>query len=125
MKYEKQAAHALGLAAEERCAAYLREKGYEVLALRLRTKAGEIDIVARHGDTLAIIEVKARASVDESLYSVTPAKQARLAGAAEALLADTSKIGGLSLNDTPNIRFDVMAFPPGGAPFHLEDAWRP
>lgn len=120
----RQAAHALGHSAEKIGAAYLQGKGYEILGVRVRTLAGEIDIVARSGDTLAIVEVKARASTDDALYAVTPAKQARLYAAAEALLAEPGKIAGLAERLPPNIRFDVMAVPRNGAPLHLEDAWR-
>src|SRR6185436_15138871 len=99
-------------------------KGYKILGIRVRTMGGEIDIVACKGDTLVIVEVKARAREEESLYAVTPAKQKRLARAAEALLADPGKINGLAAGIPPNIRFDVMAAAPGRRPLHLEDAWR-
>lgn len=122
----RQAAHALGMQAEHACAEYLRGKGYTVLAERVRTGAGEIDLVAVKDDLLVVVEVKARAAQADALESVTPAKCRRLARAAEALLADPSCIPGLDLASIPpNIRFDVMAVMPGQALFHLEDAWRP
>jgi len=39
----------------------LRRRGYAILERRYRTRYGEIDIVARHGDVLVFVEVKARA----------------------------------------------------------------
>ena len=53
-------AHRLGLRAEMLAAMLLRLKGYRILAQRLKTPAGEIDMVARRGRSLAIVEVKAR-----------------------------------------------------------------
>jgi putative endonuclease len=39
---------------------------------RFRTPYGEIDIVARRRNLLVFVEVKARASLDEAAYAVTP-----------------------------------------------------
>jgi putative endonuclease len=122
MTLRKQKAHALGVEAERKCAEFLQAKGYEIIGMRVRTEGGELDIVARKDDILAVVEVKARRSHAESLYAVTPAKQKRLAQGARALLA---QIAGLGDAQMPNIRFDVMALAADGAPFHLEDAWRP
>ncbi len=77
----------------------------------------------RQGDTLVIVEVKARKSEDESLYSITPLKQRRLAQATNALLGEPGKIDGLGDGLVPNIRFDVMAVAPNCPPVHLENAW--
>lgn len=124
MTLKKQAAHALGLAAEARAAEHLRALGYTILAQRLRTKSGEVDVLATHSDTLIFVEVKARAREVDALESITPAKQKRLARAAEALLAEPEKIGGLDPMKTPNIRFDVVVVSPQGLR-HIPDAWRP
>ena len=119
----RKGAYLRGLAAEQACAAHLKAKGYRILGLRVRTVGGEIDIVAIEGDTLVIIEVKARKNTDDSLYAVTKHKQRRLVRATEALLADPAKIIGLGMALPPNIRFDVMAATPGAPPLHLENAW--
>ena len=50
----------LGKAGEDYACRELERCGYEILARRFRTRLGEIDIVAREGDTLVFIEVKAR-----------------------------------------------------------------
>ena len=50
----------LGKAGEDYACRELERQGYEILARRFRTRLGEIDIVARDGDTLVFIEVKAR-----------------------------------------------------------------
>ena len=70
------AAFRAGLSAEARAAAYLMAKGYRILAKRYRTPYGEIDIVARKRSLIAFVEVKARASLDDAAYAVTPRQQA-------------------------------------------------
>lgn len=52
-----------GKEGEDIAAGYLSEHGYRVLDRNYRTKSGEIDIIAREGDTLVFIEVKARSGV--------------------------------------------------------------
>src|ERR1700676_5701859 len=81
---ERIAAFRTGLSAESRAAAYLMAKGYRILAKRYRTPYGEIDLVARRRHLVAFIEVKARASLDEAAYAVTPRQQARIIEAARA-----------------------------------------
>ena len=76
------AAFRTGLSAESRAAAYLMAKGYRILAKRFRTPYGEIDLVARKRNMIVFIEVKARASLDEAAYAVTPRQQARIIDAA-------------------------------------------
>src|ERR1700691_5829170 len=80
------AAFKTGVSAEARAAAFLIAKGYRILARRFRTPYGEIDIVARRWNLLAFVEVKARASLDEAAYAVTPRQQARIIDAAQAWL---------------------------------------
>jgi putative endonuclease len=83
---ERVAAFRTGISAEARAAAYLMAKGYRILANRFRTPYGEIDIVARRRNLLAFIEVKARATLDDAAYAVTPRQQARIINAAQAWL---------------------------------------
>ncbi len=64
----------------------LMAKGYRILAKRFRTPHGEIDLVARKRNLVAFVEVKARATLDEAAYAVTPRQQARIIAAAEAWL---------------------------------------
>ncbi|HWV48343.1 MAG TPA: YraN family protein [Microbacterium sp.] len=53
----------LGRAGEERAAAYLRGRGYDVLDRNWRCPAGEIDIVAAKAGVLCVVEVKTRTSL--------------------------------------------------------------
>ena len=108
-----------GRAAEWWCVWHLRLRGYRVLARRFRTPMGEIDIVARRGDTLAFIEVKARASRDAAVHALTEYQLRRIARAAEAFLARRPALANHAT------RFDAMLVSPGGWPRHLRDVWRP
>ena len=51
---------ALGKDGEDLACDELRRRGYAILARRYRTRVGELDIVARDGETLVFVEVKAR-----------------------------------------------------------------
>ncbi|HLX15162.1 MAG TPA: YraN family protein [Bradyrhizobium sp.] len=110
---ERLAAFQTGLSAETRAAAYLLAKGYRILAKRFRTPYGEIDIVARRRNLLAFIEVKARASLDEAAYAVTPRQQARIIAAAQAWLMAHPE------HAEYDLRFDAMLIAPRRLPRHL------
>jgi putative endonuclease len=80
--------HRLGIAAEERAAAHLAGLGFRILKRNLRGPGGEIDIVARDGDTIVFIEVKARESraYGSALAAVDARKRARIRAVAEDYL---------------------------------------
>ena len=107
------AAFRTGLTAEGRAAAYLMAKGYRILAKRFRTPYGEIDIVAKRRNLLAFVEVKARASLDEAAYAVTPRQQQRIIAAAQAWLMAHPEHAEFEL------RFDAMLIAPRHLPRHL------
>jgi putative endonuclease len=108
-----------GHGAEKRAAWWLRLKGYRVLAINWRSVAGEIDLIAKRGSTLAFIEVKQRVDADTATLSLAPQQRARLARAAGLFVAQRPELAGLTL------RFDLMAFGRMGRPVHMKDAWRP
>ena len=110
---ERVAAFRTGLSAESRAAAFLMAKGYRILAKRFRTPYGEIDLVARKRNLLAFVEVKARASLDEAAYAVTPRQQQRIVNAAEAWLMAHPEHAEFDL------RFDVVLIAPKSLPRHL------
>ncbi len=86
MTVERQA---FGKTGEDRAVDELERRGYAVLARRYRTKHGEIDIVARDGDTTVFVEVKARATAEfgTAAEAVTRRKQLQLASMARDYLA--------------------------------------
>lgn len=81
--------HARGAAGEEAAEEFLRLSGYRIVARNVRTKVGEIDLVALDGEALCFIEIKARATAEygRAIEAVGPQKQRRLAKAALLFLA--------------------------------------
>src|SRR5512137_288895 len=85
---------ALGQQGEELGAAYLAKLGYDIVARNWRTRSGELDIVARDGDWLIFVEVRARRIGRDAASpmlgrpeeSVTPCKQLQLVAMADAYL---------------------------------------
>ena len=71
--------------AEAVAALFLQLKGYRVLARRVRTKAGEIDLVVRRGNVLVFVEVKARHTLDSGVFALHPAALQRIGSAARVL----------------------------------------
>lgn len=108
-----------GRRAETLCAWHLRARGYRVLARRLRTVVGEIDILARRGSVLAVIEVKARPTLAQAAEAIGRQQRIRVTRAAEAFLAQHPALARLDL------RFDAMLAAPWRLPVHIRDAWRP
>jgi len=113
----RRVAEARGRDAEDRVAAAWEARGFSVLARRLRTKAGELDLVLADQNTLIFMEVKARASLDEAAHSISARQQGRLLDAAGLALAEHQEW------ERPATRFDVSLVTPGGTS-HIEDALR-
>ena len=74
----RQRAWRRGQAAEALCVAWLMLRGYRIIGRRLRTPVGEIDIAARRRQTLAIVEVKARADQRRALETISAGQRRRL-----------------------------------------------
>lgn len=112
-------AHDDGAAGEVCAARALRRDGWAILGSRVRTGAGEIDLIARRSGLLAFVEVKTRPTLAEAVAAVTPRQQARIAAAAELWLADRPALA----ND--GIRFDVIAVDALRRVRRVADAFRP
>ena len=115
---KRQQAQRRGAFAELLCRWHLRLHGWRIVACDWRCSSGEIDILARRGGVLAIIEVKSRRDFASAAQSVLPRQRRRIARAATAFLAMRPDLAELTL------RFDVMLVAPPRAPLHLPDAWR-
>lgn len=102
-----------GRFAEAVAALWLMLKGYQILGFRLKTPAGEIDLLARKGRTLAVVEVKRRATVELALSSIGSNQRDRLLKAARALASRRSALRQLAL------RMDLIALAPGRLPRHV------
>lgn len=119
----RRRAEGWGRRAEGLCALALRLKGYRILARRFRCPVGEVDIVARRGGTLAMVEVKARATVDQALEALSLRQRQRLERAALVFLA--TGIAGFVPQSDDSLRFDLMVVTPWRWPRHIPNAWRP
>jgi putative endonuclease len=98
----------MGDRGEREAARYLRRHGLRIVLRGYRTPRGEIDLIARDGDTLVFVEVKTRRQ-GVPAEAVTPAKQLRLTLAALQFLTEHRLLD-------QRVRFDVVAivWPEGG-----------
>lgn len=106
-----------GHIAEYRAALCLMLKGYRIVAMRYRTRLGEIDIIARRGDLVACVEVKARVSLEDAVFAVTDTAQRRIRAASDLWLSRQGDFHRLS------VRYDIVAVMPWRWPRHLPDAF--
>ncbi|MGH6860745.1 MAG: YraN family protein [Phyllobacterium sp.] len=106
-------AYRRGHAAERLAAFALVLKGYRIIARRYRTRLGEIDLIARRGTVVLIIEVKARATLQQAMDSVNALTMRRIEAAADQWLARQPDHANLSL------RFDLVAILPWRWPVHV------
>lgn len=113
---KRQQAEARGRRAESVCAWWLRFKGWRILARRVRTRLGEVDLIARRGRMVAFIEVKARATAAELDFAIDEYRLARIAAAARLLGPRYARAG-------DDMRIDVMLLAPGRPPRHLANVW--
>ncbi|MEH3047026.1 YraN family protein [Sphingomonas adhaesiva] len=110
------AAEAAGRRGERIAAWWLRLKGWRILDRRVRTPAGEVDLIAKRGDLIAFVEVKARRTAAELDHAIDQRRLARVAAAAEVLMPRYATNG-------EDIRVDVLLLAPGTRPRHIENAW--
>jgi putative endonuclease len=120
MSRDRQSAERRGHNSERLAALWLTLKGYRILARRLKTRAGEIDLVAAAPfGPVCFVEVKARGLARTAAESVGPAQQTRIARAASLYLASRPHLS------RRGARFDIVAIAPHGLPVHHRDVWRP
>jgi putative endonuclease len=117
MPRDRRKAETSGRAAELVAIWYLRLKGYRLLAHRYKSHAGEIDLIMRKGETTAFIEVKARATIDAAIASVTAYQSRRISAAARGFLSHDGKA------HKQFCRFDIVAISPYHWPMHIENAF--
>lgn len=110
--------HARGVAAEAAACAALMRDGWSILARRLRTEAGEIDIVAEAAGVVVLAEVKSRRRLADAASAITPRQQARLLAAAELVLADHPHWGRMG------VRIDLLVVDAAGRVRRIADAVR-
>ena len=110
-----------GKAGEDRAAELPEKRGMRVIARNIRSKSGEIDLVALGGETIAFVEVKAWRSFgfEDLGLSVNLKKQRRIIETAKYFLAFHLEYNGMSL------RFDILFMDsgPGHAVTYLTSAF--
>ena len=107
----------VGILGEKLAKDFLKKKGYRIIETNYRSPEGEIDIIARHGDSLVFIEVRTKTSLEfgSPEESITPTKMGRIKATA-AYYQQTH-------NNLPALwRIDVVAIElnPKGKPSRIE-----
>ena len=119
----RRAAERRGRLAERFAALSLRLAGWRIVARRHRAKGGEVDLIARRGDLVAMVEVKARRSERAALDAVGHSAWRRIEAAGDDWIARRRDVTRLS------IRYDLIAVPtpirPWRWPRRFEGAWSP
>ena len=116
----RKAAERRGRRSELLASIILMLKGYRIVGRRVRTRAGEIDLIARSpSGIVCFVEVKARALGETALEAVRPHQQMRIARAAQLYLAQRPALA------AKGIRFDVIALGAKGFPRHVPGAFAP
>lgn len=116
MARDRRIAEAAGRRGERLAGWWLRLKGWRILDRRVRTPAGEVDLIARRGNLIAFVEVKMRATSAELDFAIDERRLSRVAAAAEFLMPRYAGPG-------DDIRVDVILLAPGTRPRHIENAW--
>lgn len=112
----RRAAEASGRDGERRAAWWLWLHGWKILDRRVRTPAGEVDLVVRKGNLVAFVEVKTRRTAAELDFAIDERRLSRVAAAAEVLMPRYAGPG-------DDIRVDVILIAPRTLPRHIENAW--
>lgn len=115
---ERREADQRGRQGEAEAAMWLSQQGWRIIAERVKTKAGEIDLIAHRPGLVAFIEVKWRARSVALGDAIDERRLARVAAAAETVMHFYATSG-------EDIRIDVILLAPGRKPTHIENAWMP
>ena len=118
MSSRRAEAERRGRRGETIAACYLRLTGWRILARRLKTRRGEIDLVARRGKIVCFVEVKWRSSAAEHGVAIDARRLRRVAAAAEALVPRYARSG-------EDVRIDVILLAPWCWPLRIVNAWQP
>lgn len=107
-----------GRRGEAWAAAWLRLAGWRILARRVKTPRGEIDLIVRRGKTTAFIEVKWRKAARDLDLAIDAGRLRRVAAAVEA-------VANRYMREGDNVRIDVLLLAPWCWPRHITNAWQP
>ena len=114
----REVAERQGRRGEGFAAWWLRLQGWRIVASRVKTPRGEVDLIARRGRTGLFLKVKWRSTVSERDRAIDAYRLRRVAAAVEAIAHRYVRAG-----DNP--RIDVLLLAPGQWPRHIVNAWQP
>ena len=115
---QRHEADSRGREGEAEAAMWLAQQGWRIVAERVKTKAGEIDLIAKRTGIVAFVEVKWRTRAAALGDAIDERRLARVAAAVEMVWQDYA-------TDVEDIRIDVILLAPGHKPTHIENAWMP
>jgi len=118
MTAKREVAERKGREAEAQAAQWLMQQGWEVIAERVKTKLGEIDLIARRPGMVAFIEAKWRKRAADLATAIDERRLSRVAAAVEVVAQEYAK-------DGEDLRIDVLLLAPGHPPRHIAYAWQP
>lgn len=118
MRGKRELAERRGREGEAQAAQWLAQQGWTILAERVRTPVGEIDLIARKGALVAFIEVKWRKRTGDLATAIDERRLVRVAAAAEAVTHEYAQEG-------DDLRIDVILLAPGSRPRHITNAFQP
>lgn len=110
--------YAAGIQAEAMARAAVERDGWVIRASRLRTEAGEIDLLAEKDGLLAVLEVKSRPTLRDAAFALGPRQRRRLieaAGIVAGAHPEWCRAG---------IRFDLIVVDAAGTVRRIADAFR-
>lgn len=118
MTEKREIAERKGREGEAQAAQWLTSHGWRILAERVKTPVGEVDLVARKGNLVAFVEVKWRRRASDLATAIDERRLVRVAAAVECVAHEYSDEG-------DDIRIDVILLAPGTRPRHITNAWQP
>lgn len=107
-----------GREGEAQAAQWLMQQGWQVVAERVKTKLGEIDLIARKPGITAFIEVKWRRRASDLATAIDERRLARVAAAVEIVANEYA-------GPDDDLTIDVILLAPGARPRHIANAWMP
>lgn len=113
----RRSAHRFGRLAERLVRWWMICRGYRVVAVNFRTRSGEIDLIVRKRNSLAMVEIKARKDPSILAWTLPPKQRRRIERASAAFISRNPQLAHL------DIRFDLVLV--HRWPQHIPDAWRP
>ncbi|MBD2841814.1 YraN family protein [Erythrobacter rubeus] len=118
MTAKREIAERRGREAEAQAAQWLAVQGWHILAERVKTPLGEIDLIARKDGLTAFIEVKWRKRARDLAEAIDERRLLRVAAAVEAVAHEYAEAG-------DDLRIDVILLAPGTRPRHITNAFQP